>query len=55
MATMVGGGGNSSPRALGAAPGVNLTSSNFEGLLPDADSVYRRFNITVQIILTVPV
>ncbi len=48
MATMVGGGGNSSPFAMGAAPGVNMTSSDFAGLLPDADSVYRHFNITVQ-------
>lgn len=48
MATILGGGGNTSPRAIGAAPGVQLTSSSFASLLPDADGVYKHFGITVQ-------
>lgn len=48
MATMVAGGGNSSERATGAAPGAAITSSDFAGLLPDADSVYKQFSISVQ-------
>jgi hypothetical protein len=48
MATILGGGGNTSPLAKGAAPGVLLTSSSFSSLLPDADSIYRKHMISVQ-------
>ena len=48
MATMIGGAGNSSPFALGAAPASLLGSSSYTTLLPDADSVYRKFNVSVQ-------
>lgn len=48
MATILGGAGNTSPYAKGAAPGSYLTSSDFVTLLPDADSVYQAFNISVQ-------
>lgn len=48
MATIIAGGGNSSPFAKGAAPAAYLTSATFSSLLPHADSVYRRFNISVQ-------
>jgi hypothetical protein len=48
MATIVAGGGNSSAFAKGVAWGANVSSSNFFSLLPDADSIYKRYNITVQ-------
>jgi hypothetical protein len=48
MATIIAGGGNTSPFAKGAAPAAYLTSSTFSNLLPHADSVYRRYNISVQ-------
>jgi hypothetical protein len=48
MATMMAGGGNTSPFAKGAAWGANIASSDFESLLPDADSVYRNYNVSVQ-------
>jgi hypothetical protein len=48
MATIAAGAGNSSPYAEGAAPGAMLTSSDFASLLPDPDSVYRKYNISVQ-------
>ena len=48
MATILAGAGNTSSYALGAAPGATVTSSSFEALLPDADSVYQHFGISVQ-------
>lgn len=48
MATMLAGAGNTSPYAVGAAPGSYITSSDFASLLPDADSVYAKYKITVQ-------
>ena len=48
MATILAGGGNSSPLAVGAATGAAITSSSFATLLPDADEVYERYNISVQ-------
>ena len=48
MATMVAGGGNTSTLAKGAAWGAALTSSDFNSLLPDSDSIYKLNNITVQ-------
>lgn len=48
MATMVAGGGNSSGFAIGAAPGSVLSSSSYFTLLPDADSVYRKYQLFVQ-------
>ena len=48
MATMLAGGGNTSPYAVGAAPGAAITSSSFATLLPDADAVYKQYNISVQ-------
>lgn len=48
MATMLAGAGNTSPYAIGAAPGSYVTSSDFASLLPDADSVYSKYKITVQ-------
>jgi hypothetical protein len=48
MATMLAGGGNSSPYAVGAAPGAAITSSSFATLLPEADAVYKQYAISVQ-------
>jgi hypothetical protein len=48
MATILAGAGNSSQFATGAAPGVNLTSSDFVTLLPNADNVYRQYKISIQ-------
>src|SRR5215204_616372 len=48
MSTILAGGGNTSLYALGAAPGARLTSSSFTSLLPDADSVYTNYKISVQ-------
>lgn len=48
MATILAGAGNTSPFAKGAAPGANLTSSDFATLLPDADTVFRQNKISVQ-------
>jgi len=48
MATIVGGGANSSPFAKGVAWGSGLTSASFANLFPDADSVFQRNKITVQ-------
>ncbi len=46
MASLVGGAGNADLQGRGAAPGCQLVSSSFVGLLPDAD--YWSQNITVQ-------
>ena len=48
MATIIGGGANSSPFAKGVAWGSTLTSSNFATLLPDANTVYTANKIYVQ-------
>lgn len=48
MATIITGAGNSSPLARGAAPGALVTSSSFANLLPDSDSVFRKYGISVQ-------
>jgi hypothetical protein len=48
MATILAGGANSSLYAIGAAPAANLTSSSFASLLPDADEVYKQYNISIQ-------
>ena len=48
MATIIAGGGNSSSYSKGVAWGANITSSNFANLLPDPDSVFKKFKITVQ-------
>lgn len=48
MATILAGAGNSSNFAKGVAWGAFVTSSDFATLLPDPDSVYKKFAITVQ-------
>lgn len=48
MATILAGAGNTSNFAMGAAWGANLTSSDYSSLLPDADNVYRQYQISVQ-------
>lgn len=48
MTTIIAGGGNSSADALGVAPGAQVTSSSFERLFPDADSVFQQTNILLQ-------
>ncbi|HJW17472.1 MAG TPA: S8 family serine peptidase [Flavisolibacter sp.] len=48
MATILAGGANSSLYAIGAAPAANITSSSFASLLPDADEVYKQYNISIQ-------
>lgn len=48
MVTMLAGGANTTPFAKGAAWGSYITSSDFTNLLPDADSVYQKYKISVQ-------
>lgn len=48
MSTIIAGAGNSSPFAKGAAPASLVTSANFINLLPDPDSIFQRYHITVQ-------
>lgn len=48
MATMIGGAGNTWYQGKGAAWGSTISSSDFASLLPDTDSVYRKYNISVQ-------
>lgn len=48
MATMIAGGGNSWHLGKGAAWGSTISSSDFINLLPDPDTAYRQYNITVQ-------
>lgn len=48
MATIMGGGANSSPFALGAAPGARLGAASFSNLFPEADSIFSKNAITVQ-------
>jgi hypothetical protein len=48
MSTMIGGAGNTDPTGQGAAWGVTLSSSDFASLLPDANSAYQQYHISVQ-------
>jgi len=48
MATLIGGGGNSFYTGKGIAWRCNLSSSDFAVLLPDPNSAYRQYNISVQ-------
>ena len=48
MATTIAGAANTSSFAKGVAPNSYLTSSNFASLLPDADAVFKQYNISVQ-------
>lgn len=48
MGTIIAGGGNSFYTGKGVAWGAILSSSPFGELLPDADSLYQRYGITVQ-------
>ncbi|AXY75149.1 T9SS C-terminal target domain-containing protein [Paraflavitalea soli] len=48
MSTLIGGGGNSDYSGKGAAWGVTLSSSDFASLLPDANTAYQQYQITVQ-------
>jgi len=48
MSTMIGGGGNSWHLGKGVAWGSSISSSDFAILLPDADTAYRQYHISVQ-------
>ncbi len=48
MSTMIGGGGNSWHLGKGAAWGSTISSSSFAVLLPDPNSSYQHYNISVQ-------
>jgi len=48
MSTMIGGGANSWHLGKGAAGGSTISSSSFAVLLPDANSAYQQYNISVQ-------
>src|SRR5688572_10954679 len=48
MSTMIAGGGNNWHLGKGAAWGATLSSSGFATLLPDANSAYQQYNISVQ-------
>ena len=48
MATIIAGAGNSVYYARGVAPAAKVSSSSFEGVLPDDDSYYLQNNISVQ-------
>lgn len=48
MATMIGGGGNSWYLGKGAAWGGRLSSASFATLLPETNTAYQQYNITVQ-------
>lgn len=48
MATLIGGAGTSDVGARGVADGGRFTHSDFVLLLPDADSVYGQFQVSVQ-------
>lgn len=48
MATMIAGGGNSWHLGKGAAWAGTISSSSFASLLPDANSAYQQYNISVQ-------
>ncbi|HET9746673.1 MAG TPA: S8 family peptidase, partial [Chitinophagaceae bacterium] len=48
MSTMIGGGGNTWHLGKGAAWGSTISSSSFAVLLPDPNSSYQQYNISVQ-------
>lgn len=48
MATITAGAGNTSEKSRGIARGSFLSSSSFQGLLPDDNNDYRRLKISVQ-------
>jgi hypothetical protein len=48
MSTIITGAGNSYYNGRGTAWGATLSSSDFASLLPDADTSYTRYNISVQ-------
>lgn len=48
MSTMIAGGGNSWHLSKGAAWGSSISSSNFVNLLPDPNTAYQQYNISVQ-------
>ncbi|MFA0964593.1 S8 family serine peptidase [Roseivirga sp. BDSF3-8] len=48
MATIIGGAGNSFIKGKGVVWQTNLTSSNFEPTLPDAEALYETLGITIQ-------
>ncbi|MEI6408995.1 MAG: S8 family peptidase [Bacteroidota bacterium] len=48
MATLIGGTGTSDVGARGVADGCRFTHSDFAVLLPDADSVYGQYQVSVQ-------
>jgi hypothetical protein len=48
MSTMIAGGGNTWHLGKGAAWGSTISSSSFATLLPDANSSYQQYNISVQ-------
>ena len=48
MSTMIAGGGNSWYLGKGAAWGSTISSASFDNLLPDPNSSYQQYNISVQ-------
>lgn len=48
MATIMAGAANTSPFAKGAAPAAAVSSSSFDNLFPDPDSIFRKYSISVQ-------
>lgn len=48
MATLIAGGGNSFFTGKGIAWGSYIASSDFAVLLPDSDSIYRKYGISIQ-------
>ncbi len=48
MATLIGGGGNTYYTGKGAAYKANLSSTTFQTLLSEHDTVYKKYNISVQ-------
>ncbi|OLY92243.1 hypothetical protein BUE76_10325 [Cnuella takakiae] len=48
MATIAAGGGNTSPEAMGAAPGAMVSAAGFANLLPLPDTQVQRLGIQVQ-------
>jgi hypothetical protein len=48
MMTLIGGAGNTYYTGKGAAYKTNLTSASFQILLPEPDSIYRKYKISVQ-------
>lgn len=48
MATLIAGGDNSSSKSLGVAPEAEITSSDFDNLLPDPDEIFVNYDIYLQ-------